>query len=191
MSNKTVESILAKAKGDANKDKDIITGKGPFSTSLFDEFVNAAVNDPTYKFTSRAKDGSVIEMNMRESFVKDIKKTAANAGYPQQSEEAVYDTADIETKAISEAVGHIVGSWIETGRKFPLPSKDLYGGDIYLDDVPGGTKEYDSKNPSTGEKTGTTINTSLDSIKIRTKSPVPKHLVTKVRKDLDGNIIKD
>jgi hypothetical protein len=60
---------------------------------------------------------------------------------------------------------------------------------VFLSTVPGKQKIVKIRDPKTQENLGTAEITTQDSIQIRTKSPVPEHLQTKVRKDANGKII--
>ncbi len=63
-------------------------------------------------------------------------------------------------------------------------------GSIYLASNPGKTKEIQVRDIKTKEALGTTTITTQDSVQVRAKSPVPKHLQVKVRKDVNGNLVK-
>lgn len=186
---KSVNEVLGKIKG-ADKVDQVLTGKGVFSKSGFAELTNALANDTSYKVASYDKDGNKTEVNLSELIRADMKKTLDNAKYPQKSEVGVLDTCDISTKGISEAIPYIVREQIQCGKKFDIPATQKMVGGIYLAERPGETKEVKVRDMKTGEVVGTTTVTNKDSIQIRSKSPVPKHLQTKVRKDLNGNVVK-
>ena len=79
---------------------------------------------------------------------------------------------------------------MQAGRKFDLPTQKDMVGAIYLANNPGKTKTVQVRDIKTKETLGTTTITSQDSIQVRATSPVPKNLQTKVRKDLNGNVVK-
>lgn len=185
---KTVEEILGKAKGEKNVTA-TLTGKGSFSKQGFGELTSALVNDTTFKVKSLAKDGSVVETSISELLRKDLKKTLENAKYPQKSEAGVLDTCEISTSGLAEAIPYIVNEQLRCGKKFDMPTQKDMVGSIYLAANPGKTKEVKVRDMKTGQEVGTTTITTKDSVQIRAKSPVPKHLQTKVRKDLKGNVI--
>lgn len=187
---KTVNEVMTKVKG-TDKVNDVLTGKASFSKSGFDDLVNAFANDSSYKVKTYAKDGSVAsEVSISELIRDDLKKTVAKAGYPGKTEASILDTCEITTKGLAEAIPQIVMQQIATGKKFDLPMQEKVQGSIYLQNVPGKVKETTIRDPKTQEILGTVTTTSKDSITIRTKSPVPAHLQTKVRKDTKGNIVK-
>jgi len=187
---KTVKDTLGKIKGEG-KLNDVMTGKGAFSKAGFADTVNALANDTTFKIKTFGKDGKVSgEVSISELIRNDMKKTLANAKYPQKSEAAVLDTSDICTAGLSEAIPYIVMEQLKCGKKFDLPAQANVTGSIYLTDVPGKVKTVQVRDPKTQENLGTATITYKDSVQVRAKSPVPKHLQTKVRKDKNGNIVK-
>lgn len=187
---KTVNEVMAKVKG-TDKVSDILTGKAAFSKPGFDDLVNAFANDSTYKIKTYGKDGNAHgEVSISELIREDLKKTLAKAGYPGKTEASILDSCEIVTKGLAEAIPQIVMQQIATGKKFDLPIQEKVQGSIYLQTVPGKVKETTIRDPKTQEVLGTVTTTSKDSITIRTKSPVPTHLQTKVRKDTKGNIVK-
>lgn len=185
---KTVNDALTKLKGAGNTGK-ILTGKGSFSRDGFKTLTSALANDTKHKVTTVGKDGKPVAINLSELIRADIKKTIKNAGYPQPSEAAVLDTCEIAASGLAEAIPHIVSAQIQCGKKFTIPATDKFGGDIYLADVKGKTKVVPVRDFKTKEDMGTTTITTKDSIQIRAKSPVPKHLTQKVRKDRSGKVI--
>lgn len=187
---KTVKETLGKIKGE-DKLNDVMTGKGAFSKTSFADTVNALVNDTTFKVKTFDKNGQVNgEVNISELIRNDVKKTLANAKYPQKSEMAVFDSSDICTTGLAEAIPYIVMEQMKAGKKFDLPAQANVAGSIYLADVPGKVKTVAVRDPKTQENLGTATITYKDSVKIAAKSPVPKHLQTKVRKDKNGNEVK-
>ena len=186
---KMVNDVLSKIKGEKAVTS-TLTGKGSFSKQGFCDLTSALVNDTTFKVKSLAKDGQLVETSISELLRKDLKKTLENAKYPQKSEAGVLDTCEISTSGLAEAIPFIVQEQIRCGKKFDLPAQPDMGGSIYLAPNPGKTKEVQVRDMKTGENAGTTTITTKDSVQIRAKSPVPKHLQTKVRKDVNGNIIK-
>lgn len=186
---KTVNETLGKIKGEGKLD-DVMTGKGAFSKAGFSDTVNALVNDTTFKVKTFGKDGQVNgEVSISDLIRDDLKKTLANAKYPQKSEAAVLDTTEICTKGLAEAIPYIVMEQMKCGKKFDLPVQANVGGSIYLANVPGKVKEVQIRDPKTQQNLGTATITTKDSVQIRAKSPVPAHLQTKVRKDANGKVI--
>ena len=186
---KTINETLGKIKGEDNLDK-VMTGKGAFSQTGFSDVVNALANDTTFKVKTFGKDGKPNgEVNISELIREDLKTTLANAKYPQKSEVAVLDSSDICTKGLAKAIPYIVMEQLKCGKKFDLPAQANVAGSIYLNEVPGKTKTVTTRDIKTNETTGTTTITYKDSVQIRAKSPVPGHLTTKVRKDLNGKVI--
>lgn len=186
---KTVNEVLGKIKGE-DKVTEVLTGKGAFSKAGFSDLTNALANDTTYKVTSVDKDGNKIETNLSELLRADLKKTLDNAKYPQKPEAGVLDTCDISTKGLAEAIPYIVREQMQCGKKFDIPSTEKMVGGVYLANKPGETKDIKVRDMKTGEVIGSTTVTNKDCIQIRAKSPVPKNLQTKVRKDLNGNVVK-
>jgi len=187
---KTVKDTLGKIKGE-DKLNDVMTGKGAFSKAGFADTVNALVNDTTFKIKTFDKNGQVNgEVSISELIRNDVKKTLNNAKYPQKSEVGVLDNSDICTAGLAEAIPYIVMEQMKCGKKFDLPAQANVVGSVYLQNVPGKVKTVQVRDPKTQENLGTTTITYKDSIAVRTKSPVPNHLQTKVRKDKNGNIVK-
>ena len=187
---KTVNDVMTKVKG-TDKVDEILAGKGSFSRSGFDDLVNAFVNDSSYKVKTYGKDGSVTgEVSISELIRDDLKKTVAKAGYPGKTEASILDSCEIATKGLAEAIPQIVMQQIGTGKKFDLPTQEKVQGSIYLQNVPGKVKDTTIRDPKTQEVLGTVTTTSKDSMMIRTKSPVPSHLQTKVRKDVNGKVVQ-
>ena len=186
---KLVKDVLSKIKGEGNVGK-TLTGKGSYSKTGFGDVTHALVNDTTHKTKYLGKDGKEHTINLSEMMRADLKKTLANAKYPQKSEAAILDTVEICTTGLSEVIPHIVGTQVECGKKFALPPKELYNGDIYLATVPGRTRTQPVRDIKTQEELGTTTITSKDSVQVRTKSPVPKHLQSKVRRDKTGKVVQ-
>lgn len=186
---KTINETLGKVKGEGKLD-DVMTGKGAFSKAGFGDTVNALVNDTTFKVKTFGKDGKVTgEVSISELIRNDLKKTLANAKYPQKSEAAVLDTVEICTTGLAEAIPHFVMEQIKCGKKFDLPQQQNVGGSIYLASVPGKTKVSQVRDPKTQQNLGTSTTTTKDFVQIRAKSPAPAHLQTKVRKDPNGKVI--
>lgn len=188
---KMVNDVLEKIKG-KDKINTILTGKGSFSKQGFSDVVNAMANDTTFKIKTYDKNGqNTGDVNISELIRSDLKKTIANAGYPQKSEVSVLDSADICVKGLSEAIPYMVMQQIAAGKKFDLPSQPNVVGSIYLADVKGKVKTSEVRDPQTQTKLGTVTTTTKDSIQVRAKSPVPNAcVVSKVRKDVNGNVIK-
>jgi len=187
---KSVKDVFTKHKGEGNENK-VLTGKGSFSQTSFKDLVHALANDTTHKVSVfNPKDGSETKVNLSELIRSDIKKTTAKAGYPGKTEEKVFDTCEIVTTGLSEAARFFAREYISMGKKLDLPATDKMSGSIYLDEVKGGTKTVAVRDMTTKEDRGTTTITTKDSIRIKAKSPVPKHLQTKVRRDKNGNVIK-
>lgn len=181
---KTMKDLLGK---DAGK---MVTGRGVFSKSGFADLVHSLVNDPSYKVGSVNKDGSKNELSVHDAIVADLKKTLDTAKYPQKAEAGVLDTVEISTKNLAEVIPHIVMEQIKTGKKFDLPVQENVVGGIYLADNPGKVKTGQIRDMKTGQVTGSYEVTYQDSVQIRAKSPVPKSLQKKVKKDLNGNVVK-
>lgn len=187
---KTVNEVLGKVKGEGKVDE-ILAGKGSFSATGFGDLVSAMANDTTFSVPTYGKDGSVTgSVNVSELIREDVKKTIAKAGYPQKTEIGVLDTAEIYTAGLSKALPFIVMEQLKSGKKFDLPTTAKSVGSVYLKEVPGGVKESAVRDPQTQANLGTSITTSKDCVQVRTKSGVPSFLQTKVRKDVNGNVIK-
>lgn len=186
---KMVNEVLEKVKG-KDKVNETLTGKGAFSKAGFSDVVSAMVNDTTFKVTTYGKDGKPNgSINVSELIRSDLKKTLEKAKYPQKSEAAVLDTCEIVTNGIAEAIPYIVEEQLKCGKKFDLPQQPKFGGSVYLGDVKGKVKEVQVRDPKTQANLGTCTITSKDSVQIKTKSPVPTFLQSKVRKDVNGKVI--
>lgn len=187
---KMVNEVLGKQKGE-DRINDIITGKGSFSQQGFADTVSALANDTTFKIKTFGKDGQPNgEVCIAEMLRADTKKTVKQAGYPQKSEEAVLDNSEISTNGLAKAIPFIIMEHLKTGKKFDLPTQPNCVGSIYLQSVPGKFKTSQVRDPKTQQNLGTVEITSKDSVQIRAKSPVPKNLQTKVRKDPNGKLIE-
>lgn len=187
---KMVNEVLGKVKGE-DKINDVLTGKGSFSQQGFADTVSALVNDTTFKVKTFGKDGKVNgEVSISEMIRSDLKKTLEKAKYPQKSEAGVLDTTEIVTGGMAKSIPYIVMEQIKCGKKFDLPQQGNVGGSIYLNAVPAKTRTSEVRDPKTQEKLGTVTITNKPSVQIRAKSPVPKHLQTKVRKDVNGKVIE-
>lgn len=188
---KMVNEVLEKAKGGKDKVNEILTGKGAFSKQGFGDVVNALVNDTTFKIKTYDKDGKATgDVSISELIRSDLKKTIANAGYPQKSEIGVLDTSEICTKGLSEAIPQFVMQQIACGKKFDLPIQPNVNGNIYLAEVKGKTSTSNVRDPKTQQSLGTVTTTTKDYIQVRAKSPVPKSCVaSKVRKDVNGKVV--
>ena len=186
---KMVNEVLGKIKGEENV-AETLTGKGAFSQSGFSDLVSALVNDSTFKIKTFDKDGNPDgELSISDLIREDLKKTLAKANYPQKSEAGVLDNCEIVTTGLSRAIPQIVMQQMSCGKKFDLPSTDKTVGSIYLANVEGKTKDVAIRDLKTHEPLGSTTITTQPSIQIRAKSPVPKHLTTKVRKDNSGKVV--
>lgn len=187
---KMVNEVLGKIKGDG-KVNDILTGKGSFSKQGFGDTVSALANDTTFKIKTFDKDGkSNGTVCLSELIRNDVKKTIEKAGYPQKSEAGVLDTSEIVTTGIAEAIPYIVMEQIKCGKKFQLPNTEKSTGCVFLKDVKAKVRESKVRDPQTQKDLGSVTITTKDSVQIRTSSPVPKHLQTKVRKDPSGKVIQ-
>lgn len=187
---KMVKDVLAKLKGE-DKVNEVVTGKGSFSQSGFNDFVTAAVNDTTFKIPTYGKDGKKDgEISISDLIREDLKKTLEKAKYPQKSEQGVIDSCEIVANGLSKAIPQIAMSWIASGRKLDLPAMPKVQGSIYLQNVPGRVKESQIRDPKTQQNLGSVTTTTKDHIEIRTKSSCPDYLATKVRKDPSGKVIK-
>lgn len=186
---KMVKDVLSAIKG-TDKVSDIVTGKGSFSKQGFGDLVNALANDTTFKIKTYDKGKENGAVNISELIRSDIKKTIEKAGYPQKSEAAVLDTAEICTKNLAEVIPHMVMQQVMCGKKFDLPQQPTVAGSIYLAPVPGKKKVSKVRDIQTKQELGTVEITTKDSVQIRTKSPVPAScVVSKVRKDTTGKVV--
>ena len=184
-----VTETIGKVKGE-DKLHDVITGKGAFSKTGFQDTVSALVNDTTFGVKTYGKDGKETgTVNISELIRADLKKTVAKAGYPQKSEAGVLDTCEIVTTGLAEAIPQIVMEQLKQGKKFDLPAAPGVAGSIYLAKVPAKEKIVQVRDPKTQENLGTAEIKCQDSVQIRAKSPVPAYLQTKVRKDASGKVI--
>lgn len=186
---KLVDEVLGKVKGSENVGV-TLTGKGSFSRQGFGELTSALANDTGFQVNSFDKNGQVVQTNLSELIRADLKKTLANAKYPQKSEAGVLDTCEISTAGLAEAIPFIVNEQLRSGKKFDLPAQKDMVGSIYLAPNPGKTKTMQVRDIKTKEELGTTTITTKDSVQVRAKSPVPKHLQTKVRKDKSGKVVQ-
>ena len=91
--------------------------------------------------------------------------------------------------AVAKAIPQIVMQQLACGKKFDLPTQEKMVGSIYLANNPGKVKDVQIRDPKTQENLGTATITTQDSIQVRVKSPVPQHLSTKVRKDVNGKVV--
>lgn len=187
---KTVNEVLSAAKGEGHENE-IVTGKGSFSKSGFGDLVSSLANDTTYRITTYDKDGKETgDLSISELIRGDIKKTLAEAKYPQQSEAAVLDTCNICTSGLAQAIPQIVMEQISCGKKFDLPTKPDVNGSIYLADVPAGTKTSAIRDIKTQEPLGSVTTTNEAYIAVKAKSPAPESKVTRTRTDVNGNPVK-
>lgn len=183
---KTVNDVLGKLKGE-DKVTTLLTGKGAFSKAGFQDTVSALANDTTYKIPTYDTDGKQNgEINISELLRQDLKKTLEKAKYPQKTEAGVLDSTEIVTTGLAEAIPHIVMQQLAQGKKFNLPPQPSVQGSIYLADVKGKEKTVKVRDPKTQENLGTAVIVTKDSVQIRAKSPVPSHLQTKTRYDMNG-----
>lgn len=187
---KTVNEVLGKVKGQ-DKVNDVLTGKGSFSKSGFEDMVSSLANDTSFSIPTYDKDGTQSgTINISQLIREDLKKTLEKAKYPQKSEASVLDTCDVVTKGLAEAIPYIVTEQIKLGKKFDLPQNAKFNGSVYLSPVEGKIKEVDVRDPKTQQNLGKCTITTKDWVQVKTKSSAPKHLTTKVRKDPNGNIMK-
>lgn len=185
---KTMKDVLAKLKGEENIEK-TVCGRGAFSKSSFADITNALINDTTFTVPVLDKHGNETKVNFSEMYRNELKKNIAAAGYPQKSEISVVDTANINTSAIAEIIPHVLDIYVASGKKFEFPlHKDRISA-IYLVDVKGKTKDTTVRDMKTGANIGTTTTVTQDHVQMRVKSQVPKALVKKTRKDLDGKVV--
>jgi hypothetical protein len=185
---KLVNDVLVKLKGKENVDK-TIHGKGAYSQKGFEDLFHVLVNDTTYEVSKIDKDGKEVKYNLSSPIRESVKKTSANAKYPQKSEISVFDTCEIDTKEWVDCFKHAVDKWMSCGRKFDLLTKDDRNGSIYLVKVPPKKKVVNVHDIKTKENLGTTTISSEEYTQVRVKSHVPKHLQTKVRRDVNGKIV--
>lgn len=186
---KSVNEVLTKLKGEGNVDK-TVCGKGAFSKAAFTEITNALVNDSTFKLPVMDKHGNVTEVNLSEMYRAELKKNIAAAGYPQKPEIDVVDSININTNALADIIPHVLDMYVACGKKFEFPNHEDRISSIYLVDVKGKTKDTTVRDMKTGDVIGTTTTTTKDHVQMRVKSQVPKKLVHKVRKDLNGNVVR-
>lgn len=188
---KMVNELLTETKG-AGKINDVMTGKAPFSNKGFGDMVSALANDTTFKIPTYDKDGNKTgDVSISQLIRDDIKATVDKAKYPQKSEAGVFDSSEIVTKGIAEAVPYIVMEQLKQGKQFNLPAQPNVVGSVYLADVEGKTRTSDVRDIQTNTKTGTVTVTTKDYVQVRAKSPAPSScVVSKVRKDLNGNVVK-
>jgi hypothetical protein len=185
---KLVNDIIVKYKG-KDKVNETKCGKSAFSKQGFDELFHAVVNDTTYKVTTIDKEGKEIQKNLSTPVRESVKKSFANGKYPQKSEISVFDTSEINTTDWVEAFKEAMDIWMGFGRKFDLPSKKDRNGSIYFTKIPPKEKTMNIHDINSKENLGTTTITTEEYIQIRAKSPVPKHLQKKVRRDKTGKIV--
>ena len=185
---KTVKETIGKIKGDNLNE--VMTGKAAFSQTGFSDTINALVNDTSFKIPTYDKDGNTTgEMCISEMMREDLKKSIANAGYPQKSEIDVINTSEICTTNLAKVVVPMVMEYMSCGKKVDLPLKPGFTGSVYLAKVPAKEAVHKVRDIKTKADLGTcTINTK-EHVKAAVKSPAPKYLQTKVRKDPNGKVI--
>lgn len=187
---KNVTDVFGKVKG-TDKINDVLTGKGAFSKVGFADNVSALVNDTSFSIKQYDKDGKEVgTTNLSDLIRADIKATVQKAGYPQKTEAAVFDTAEIVTKGIAEAIPYIVMEQLKQGKKFDLPMQPNVQGSVYLAPVKGKEKTSKIRDIQTKQELGTVTTKTKDSVQVRVKSPVPNAcVVSKVRKDVNGKVV--
>ena len=185
----TVNEVLKKLKGD--KENEVLYGKAAFSKSKFDNLVHSMVNDPSYEVSVVGKDGNESKVNLSKQIRESLKKTIHSAGYPQKSEiDNVIDTCEIKTDGFSDVLLNAAVEWLGTGRKLDLPSKKYMNGSLYFTKVPAKDRTVTVRDIKNHSVIGSSEIKTKEYIRLMAKSPVPAGLQTKVRKDLNGNIIK-
>lgn len=187
---KMVTEVLAKAKGE-KMINETLTGKGAFSQTGFNELVSALCNDTTFKIPTYDKNGEKNgEVNLSALIRDDMKKTLEKAKYPQKSEAGVIDSCEIVANGIAKAIPYIVAEQMKSGKKFDFPNGKNYTGSIYLAETKAHSKTVDVRDMNTKEKIGISDISYKDCVQVKAKSPIPSWLTTKVRKDLDGKVVK-
>ena len=177
---KLVNDVMTSLKGEG-KEKDVLVGKGAFSTAGFGSLVNALANDSTYKVPVFKDGKKVDDVSISELFRSDLKKSVKTAGYPQKSEEAVFDSSEISTAGIATALPYILREWVQTGRKLELPNGKNMVGSIYLREVPASSRTVEVRDPKTQEKLGHVTIENDKYVQLMAKSPTPAHLQKKTR----------
>jgi len=188
MAYKTMNEVLGKLKG-AGNEKKIIPGKGAPSTKVSADLLKAMVNNG-YTLVTVDKKGVKEEVNLREAYAADVKKTIANAGYPQKSEINVVDTAELETSSLGVIANAFIRETVMAGKKFVVKGNNDFSAELSIRQVPGRVKESvirDPKNPDV--QIGTVTTTTKDWFQLRSKSNPPASCVSKVRKDMSGKVV--
>ena len=150
---KLVDEVLGKIKGASNI-KDTLTGKGSFSKQGFSDLTSAMINDNSFKVKSFGKDGQTIETSLSELIRSDLKKTLANAKYPQKSEAGVLDTCEVFSEGLAAAIPFIVSEQIRCGKKFDLPAQKDMVGSIYLAKNPAKVRTMQVRDIKTKRRAG-------------------------------------
>jgi hypothetical protein len=185
---KLANDVLVKLKG-KEKVNETICGKGAYSNKGFEDLFHVLANDTTFEVSKIDKDGKEVKYNLSAPIRESCKKTISNAKYPQKSELDVVNTSEIDTKDWVDCFKHAVDVWMSCGRKFDLLNKSDRNGSIYLVKVPPKKKTVNVHDIKTKENLGTTTISTEEYTQLRVKSHVPKHLQTKVRRDVNGKII--
>lgn len=155
-----------------------------FNKKNFNILMTAIANDPAFTEKVAKKVGDNFELEevlVGQNFRKWCKKLVEKAGIDSK-ESAVVLESSFKIDDCEPLYDFFVSSlynYIEAGNKFDLHTKEDFQGSIFLKNIDGFSKTYNSKNPSTGEDLGKVEVTTKKHKKLEVKSPAPSWLSTK------------
>lgn len=178
----TVEEALASMQAKSNDKGEKVLNR--FSKKNFNILMTAMANDIEFTEKVAKKTGDTFELEdvmVTKAFRKWCKKLVEKAGIDSSESDIVMspDFKIDDMEALYDFFAAALYEYMDAGNKFDLPNKEDFQGSIYIKDVDEATKEYEARNPATGETIGKFSSTTKKHKEVKVKSSAPAWLSTK------------
>lgn len=178
----TVEEALATMQAKSNAKGEKVLNR--FNKKNFNILMTAIANDVDFTEKVAKKTGDTFELEdvmVTKAFRKWCKKLVEKAGIDSSESDIVmspeFKIDDCE--ALYDFFASALYEYMNAGNRFDLPSKEDFQGSLYLKEVDEVVKEYEARNPSTGETMGKYESTTKKHKEAKVKSTAPSWLSSK------------
>lgn len=178
----SVEEALATMQAKTNAKGEKVLNR--FNKKNFNILMTAIANDVNFteKVAKKVGDGFELEdVMVTKAFRKWCKKLVEKAGIDSKDAEVVMTSDFIidDMEALYDFFSAALYEYINAGNKFDMHTKEDFQGSIFMKDIAETTKEYEARNPSTGETIGKFEGKTKKHKELKIKSTAPSWLSSK------------
>ena len=178
----TVEEALATMQAKTNAKGEKVLNR--FNKKNFNILMTAIANDVDFTEKVAKKTGDTYELEdvmVTKAFRKWCKKLVEKAGIDSQESDIVmspeFKIDDCE--ALYDFFAAALYEYMDAGNKFDLPNKEDFQGSFYLNEIGETVKEYEARNPASGEIIGKFEGKTKKHKEAKVKSTAPAWLSSK------------